>query len=88
MAIDTQSTFGYKQNVIVRPLTYAAPPYDAIVEENFPAEAMTNPQAFYDAAGDEEKHQKHEQAMIESCMRFIDFDKLDRILMSEYVMKA
>ncbi len=88
IAIDTQWTFGYKQNVIVRPLTYAAPPYDAIIEENFPDEAMTDPQAFYDAVGDEEKRQKHEQEMIESCMRFIDFDKLDRILMSEYVIKA
>ncbi|MFC2028232.1 hypothetical protein ACFLU3_06050 [Chloroflexota bacterium] len=86
--MDIQSTFGYKQNVIVRPLTYAAPPYDAIVEENFPAEAMTDPQVFFDAVGDDEKRQKHEQEMMESCMRFIDFDKLDRILMSEYVMKS
>jgi hypothetical protein len=88
IAIDTQSTFGYKQNVIVRPLTYAAPLYDAIVEENFPDEAMTDPHVFFDAVGDEGKQQKHEQEMMESCMRFIDFDKLDRILMSEYVIKA
>lgn len=88
IAIETQSTFGYKQNVIVRPLTYAAPPYDAIVEENFPAEAMTDPQAFYNAIGDDEKRQQRELAMIESCARFIDFDKLDRILMSEYVIKS
>ncbi len=88
IAMDIQSTFGYKQNVIVRPLTYAAPPYDAIVEENFPDGAMTDPQVFFDAVGDEEKRLKHEQEMLESCMRFIDFDKLDRILMSEYVMKS
>lgn len=88
IAIDTQSTFGYKQNVIVRPLTYAAPPYHAIVEENFPEEAMTDPQSFYDAKGDETTYRKNEQAMIESCMRFIDFDKLDRILMSEYVITS
>ncbi len=88
VAIDTQSTFGYRQNIITRTLTYAAPPYDAIVEENFPPEAMTDNQAFYDAVGDEEKRKNNEQAMIESCMRFIDFDKLDRILMSEYAMKS
>lgn len=88
IAIETQSTFGYKQNVIVRPLTYAAPPYDAIVEENFPAEAMTDPQAFYNAIGDDEKRRQRELAMIESCARFIDFDKLDRILMSEYVIRS
>jgi hypothetical protein len=68
VAIDTQSTFGYRQNVIVRPLTYAA--------------------AFYDAVGDEEKRKKRETAMFQSCMRFIDFDKIDRIPTSEYVMKS
>ncbi len=47
VAIDTQSTFGYRQNVITRPMTYAAPPFDAIVEENFPQEAMTSQHAFY-----------------------------------------
>jgi len=88
VGIETQSTFGYKQNVIVRPLTYAAPPYHAIVEENFPEEAMTDNQVFYDAKGDQEKCSRNEQAMIESCARFIDFDKLDRILTSEYVMKS
>ena len=88
VAIDTQSTFGYKQNVIVRPLTYVAPPYNAIVEENFPEAAMTDNQAFYDAPGDEEKCKKNEQAMIDSCDRFLDFDKLDRIITSEYVIKS
>jgi len=88
IAIDTQSTFGYRQNVIVRSLTYAAPQYSAIIEENFPAEAMTNPMAFYDAVGDEAKYKKHEQEMVESCIRFIDFDKIDRIPTSEYIMKS
>jgi hypothetical protein len=88
VAIDTQSTFGYRQNVIVRPLTYAAPPYDAIIEEYFPAEAMTDPMVFYNAVGDEAKRKKHEKAMFDSVMRFIDFDKMDRIPMSEYTMKS
>jgi hypothetical protein len=88
VAIDTQSTFGYRQNVIARPLTYAAPPYDAIIEELFPAEAMTDPMVFYDAVGDEAKRKKHEKAMVDSVVRFIDFDKMDRIPMSEYTMKS
>jgi hypothetical protein len=88
VAIDTQSTFGYRQNVIVRPLTYAAPPYDAIIEEYFPAEAMTDPMVFYNAVGDETKRKKHEKAMFDSVVRFIDFDKMDRIPMSEYTMKS
>jgi hypothetical protein len=88
VAIDTQSTFGYRQNVIVRPLTPAAPPYDAIIEEYFPAEAMTDPMVFYNAAGDEAKRKRHEKAMLDSVMRFIDFDKIDRIPMSEYTLKS
>ena len=88
VAIDTQSTFGYRQNVIVRPLTYVAPAYDAIIEELFPAEAMTDPMVFYNAAGDEARRKRHEKAMLESVVRFIDFDKMDRIPMSEYTMKS
>ena len=88
VAIDTQSTFGYRQNVIVRPLTYAAPPYDAIIEELFPAEAMTDPMVFYDAAGDEAKRKRNRKAIIESVVRFIDFDKMDCLPMSEYTMKS
>ncbi len=88
VAIDTQSTFGYRQNVVTRLLTYAAPPYDAIIEELFPAEAMTEPMVFYNAVGDEAKRKRHEKAMVDSVVRFIDFDKMDRIPMSEYTMKS
>lgn len=84
VAIDTQSTFGYRQNVVVRPLSYAAPHYDAIVEENFPAAAMTSPHAFYDAVGDEARMQAHLKAMMDSCARFIDMDRIDVIPTSEY----
>ena len=84
VAIDTQSTFGYRQNVIVRALTYAAPHYDAIVEENFPAAAMSSQQAFYAADGDEARYRANLKAMIDSCQRFIDFDCIDVIPTSEY----
>jgi hypothetical protein len=88
VAIDTQDNFFYVQNVVVRALTHGAPPFDAIVEECFPAAAMTNPHAFFDAVGDEEKFQRNLQTMMESCGRFIDFDKIDVIPTSQYVVKA
>lgn len=89
IAIDTQSTFGYRQNVIVRGMSYAAPPLDAMIEENFPPQAMTSDYAFYDVAeGDDEGLGANLTAMMESCSRFIDFDKIDVIPMSEYVLKA
>jgi hypothetical protein len=87
VAIDTQSTFGYRQNVIARPMTYGAPPFDAIIEEHFPPEAMSSAQAFY-GANSEEEMQAHLKAMVESCTRFIDFDKIDVIPASEYTLKA
>jgi hypothetical protein len=87
VAIDTQSTFGYRQNVITRPMTYAAAPFDAIIEENFPAEAMSSQHAFYGVETDAEL-QANLKAMIDSVVRFIDFDKIDVIPTSEYLIKA
>lgn len=87
VGIDTQSNFEYVQNPIIRPLTHAAPVYDAMIEECFPAAAMTDPQAFYDAGGDEQKYQQNYKTMMESVGRFIDFDKLDVLPTSQYVIK-
>jgi len=88
VAMETQSTFGYRQNVIVRSLTYAAPPYDAIVEENFPAAAMTDTLAFYDSVGDKAKCKERVKTMMESCARFIEFDKIDCTPTSEYTVRS
>ncbi len=87
VAIDTQDTFLYVQNVVVRALTYGAPPLDAVVEEGFPEAAMTDPQAFFDAPGDEEKYRRNLAAMMESCQRFIDFDKIDVLASSQYIVR-
>lgn len=87
IAINTQSSYGYRQNVVVRSLSYAAPHYDAIIEENFPQAAISSRAAFYSAEGNPELLTERQNTMIESCMRFIDFDKIDCIPMSEYIMK-
>ncbi len=84
VAIDIQSTFGYRQNVVVRALAPDQPPFTAVVEENFPPAAMTDRMAFYDAPGDEALYKAREQQMLESAMRFIDFDRIDCIPMSQY----
>ncbi|AEI82115.1 hypothetical protein CNE_BB1p06950 (plasmid) [Cupriavidus necator N-1] len=77
VAIETQDDFLYVQNVVVHPLTHGAPIIDAVVEECFPASAMTDPHAFFDAVGDEDKLKRNSGSMMDSCNRFIDFDKLD-----------
>ncbi|HUL19128.1 MAG TPA: EthD domain-containing protein [Steroidobacteraceae bacterium] len=84
VGIETQANFRYAHNVIVMPLTEGAPPFRGIVEECFPPEALRDSQAFYNAAGDEERHQRHIKKMMESCAKFIDFERIDVIATSEY----
>ena len=88
VAIDTQSTFLYVQNLVIRVLSYAAPVYDAIIEEGFPAAAMTDSYSFFDAVGDEEKYQRNYKAMMDSCRRFIDGDRIDVLPTSQYLIKG
>ncbi|TWC38565.1 EthD domain-containing protein [Pseudomonas sp. SJZ079] len=88
VAIETQDNFLYVQNLVVLPLTHGAPRIDAIVEECFPPAAMTDPRAFFDAPGDEDKFQRNLAAMMDSCQRFLDFDKIDVVPTSQYLLKV
>ena len=85
VAIETQSTFGYVRNTIVRPLTEGADPWTAIVEESFPIEALTSQHAFYDAADDEALH-RNIKTMVESCQRFLEMNPMEFTHMSEYYL--
>ena len=87
VAIDSQSSFGYRQNVVVQVMNGDTQSFDAIVEENFPPEAMTSDHAFYATGGDEGLLQRRMTAMLESCGRFIDFEHINVIPMSEYLIK-
>jgi hypothetical protein len=83
VAIETQSTTGYVRNTIVRRLTPGAPDWDGIVEETFPLGALTDPKVFYDAKDDADLRRR-QQRMMESCQRFLDFEKLEYAHTSEY----
>lgn len=85
LAIDTQSTFGYTQNVVVRSLTPDAPAVDGIVEELFPIEALTDLHAFFDAVGDDDKLTKNMTLMGESTSRFGASENIDVVPTSQYV---
>jgi hypothetical protein len=87
VAIDTQATFAYRQNVITQALDDDAPMLHAMIEESFPSPAMTSDHAFYGASSDRDLQIK-QAAMLNSCARFIDFNKIDVIPMSEYVFRA
>jgi len=86
VAIETQSTTGYRQNVVIEALTDGALTQHAIIEENFPPAALHSRQAFYNAGDNEALYREREQKMIESCSRFIDFSRMDCIPMSEYIL--
>ena len=88
VAMDAQDTFLYTQNVVGRALGFDAPRYDAIVEEGYPPAAHGDLRAFFDAPGDEGKCLRNQALIGESCARFIDFDKLDVVQTSQYVLKS
>ncbi|MEY2424214.1 MAG: hypothetical protein QOI95_4281 [Acidimicrobiaceae bacterium] len=88
LAIDTQSTFGYTQNVVVRALTEDAPAFDGIVEELFPLEALTDLHAFFDAVGDDAKLDKNMTLMGESTGRFGAGESIDVVPTSQYVFAS
>jgi hypothetical protein len=80
----TQGSFYYAQNLVVRALTFGAPAFDAIAEECFPEEALTDPQVFFDAVGDDAKLQANRTTCMESISRFIDFSAITVIPTSQY----
>ena len=87
VAMATQSTFAYRQNLVVDALDDDAPPVDAIVEESFPIEALADWYAFYDAVGDDARFSANVEAMIASTATFLDHETdLDVLPTSQYVL--
>ena len=87
VAIETQSTFGYTQNAVVRPLTADAPELAGIVEELFPAEAITDIKAFFGAADDADLQQRLTR-MVASTSAFGANENIDTVPTSRYVLKT
>jgi hypothetical protein len=86
IAMDTQDTFAYVQNVVARVLVPGPTEWHAIVEECFPAGAMTDPHVFYDAVGDDELLARRQREMYESVQRFIDLSMIDTVPTSRYAL--
>ena len=83
VAIDTQSTFGYVQNYVVRGLTPDAPALSAIVEEQFPIEAVGSLHAFFGAADDADLSDRM-QKMVASTSSFGASTNIDAVPTSRY----
>ncbi len=87
VAIETQSTFGYTQNWVVRTLTPDAPGIAGIVEELFPTEAITDLKAFFGAADDKDLQNRISQ-MVASTTAFGANENIDTVPTSRYVVKT
>ncbi len=87
VAIKTQSTFEYVQNLVVRPVSQVAAPYVAIVEECFPTEALSDASVYFNATEDQQALVAHTQQMMESCARFMDMSGCDCIPTRQYEIK-
>lgn len=86
VAIETQATFGYVQNYVVRALTADAPPISAIVEELFPIEAVRSLHAFFGAADDADL-QNRLGRMVASTAAFGANLNIDTVPTSRYVFR-
>lgn len=87
VAIETQSTFGYVQNTVVRALTPGAPAIDAIVEELFPLEATSDLHAFFGAADDADLADRMNR-MVASTSAFGANVDVDTVPTSRYVLRS
>jgi hypothetical protein len=87
VALETQSTFGYTQNAVVRTLTNGAPAISAVVEELFPSEAMSDLHAFFGAADDDDLRDRMKR-MVASTTAFGANENVDTVPTSRYVYRS
>lgn len=86
VAIETQSTFGYVQNYVVRALTPDAPGLSAIVEELFPIESVKSLHAFFGAADDADLADRMGK-MVASTSAFGANRNIDTVPTGRYVFR-
>jgi len=80
VAIDTQQTDSYSQH---RVLWHRGPALDGIAEETFPLIAAQSEAEFFNAAGDPDKLKRHIETLVASSARFIDFEAMSVIHLTE-----
>jgi hypothetical protein len=85
VAITTQASFGYVQNIVTRELTDVPRRVDALVEELFPSAGMVDMHAFYGSGGDDAELNDRLTKLMASVAR-IGFDRdIDLVPGSRYV---
>lgn len=87
IAIRTQATVAYIQNVVEAALTPTSPAIAAIVEEHFPMAAINDPHAFYGSGGDAAELNRRFTELMESVARFGADKDLDLVPTSRYLWR-
>lgn len=85
VAMSTQGTFGYLQNVVVRPVTPGAPAVAALVEELFPTAGIEDIHAFYGSGGSDAELTDRINRLMASVARFGADRDLDLVPSSRYL---
>jgi hypothetical protein len=85
IAVRTQATFGYVQNIVIEKATQGAPDVDALVEELFPSAGITDMHAFYGSRGDDAELNRRLTELMTSVARFGADRDLDLVPSSRYL---
>lgn len=85
IAIETQATFGYLQNVVTAPVTSGAPQVSALVEELFPTAGIDDIHAFYGSGGDDQELHARLTRLMASVARIGADRDLDLVPTSRYL---
>ena len=85
IAIETQATFGYIQNLVLDAVTEEAPVVHAIVEELFPSAGITDMHAFYGSGGDDAELNARLTRLMASVSRIGADRGLDLVPSSRYL---
>lgn len=88
IAIATQGTFGYLQNVVLACLTEAGHDVHGIVEELFPMAALSDPHAFYGSGGDDAELSRRITELMESVHRIGADQNLDLVPTSRFTWRV
>jgi hypothetical protein len=85
VAIATQATFGYLQNLVVSRLTDDTPHVSGVVEELFPTAAIDDMHAFYGSGGDDAELSARLDRLMASVARIGADRDLDLVPTSRYL---
>ncbi|MEJ7832021.1 MAG: hypothetical protein WKF79_03840 [Nocardioides sp.] len=85
IAMETQATFGYLQNIVVAPVTADAPTVDALVEELFATAGIEDVHAFYGSGGDDVELKARLTRLMASVARIGADRDLDLVPTSRYL---